>query len=179
MAVPSSGTLYLRMIAKEVAANSYSTHPVDGIGLSQLGSTSLKDMSTGGGTNSAGSLLSSGSFPAINTANASSNRPDGSTPHAMSEFYSYDHDFAALTAYARSPVTYTKGVFACGEETSSLVYINSSNPNANGAHYAYTSNTGQTKLSAGNYGKGPNQASNADTRFTVDSNGLITTWTSC
>ena len=70
MAVPSSGTLSLRMIAKEVAANSYTTHPIDGTGLSQLGSTSLKDMSTGGGTNSSGSLLSCGSFPAINTAKA-------------------------------------------------------------------------------------------------------------
>jgi len=28
----------------------------------------------------------------INTANASADRPDGSVPHSMSEFHSYDHD---------------------------------------------------------------------------------------
>ena len=42
--------------------------------------------------------LSTGGSPpgqAINTANNhSDNRPDGSAPHAMSEFYSYDHDLS-------------------------------------------------------------------------------------
>ena len=38
--------------------------------------------------------LSDGTVATINTLNASANRPDGSTPHAMSEFYSYDHDAA-------------------------------------------------------------------------------------
>ena len=39
------------------------------------------------------SELSDGSVQAINTSgNKSSNRPDGSAPHTMSEFYSYDHD---------------------------------------------------------------------------------------
>ena len=33
-----------------------------------------------------------GSYGTINTDNASADRPDGSTPHTMSEFYSYDHD---------------------------------------------------------------------------------------
>ena len=48
-------------------------------------------------TNSDVSLtnLSTGGNPpneTINLGNAPSNRPDGSVPHAMSEFYSYDHD---------------------------------------------------------------------------------------
>ena len=38
--------------------------------------------------------LSDGTVATINTLNASANRPDGSTPHSMSEFYSYDHDAA-------------------------------------------------------------------------------------
>ena len=38
--------------------------------------------------------LSDGTVATINTLNLSANRPDGSTPHAMSEFYSYDHDAA-------------------------------------------------------------------------------------
>jgi len=37
---------------------------------------------------------SDGSIATINTLNLSANRPDGSAPHAMSEFYSYDHDAA-------------------------------------------------------------------------------------
>jgi hypothetical protein len=37
-------------------------------------------------------------FAAINTANSSSNRPNGSTPHSMSEFYSYDHDKTSTLA---------------------------------------------------------------------------------
>jgi len=41
----------------------------------------------GGGLSDA----SRGIIDTINTANASADRPDGATPHAMSEFYSYDH----------------------------------------------------------------------------------------
>jgi len=36
--------------------------------------------------------LSDGTVATINTGNDSGDRPDGSAPHAMSEFYSYDHD---------------------------------------------------------------------------------------
>ena len=36
--------------------------------------------------------LSDGTVATINTGNDSADRPDGSTPHQMSEFYSYDHD---------------------------------------------------------------------------------------
>jgi len=41
--------------------------------------------------------LSDGTHATINTANASSDRPDGNAPHAMSEFYSYDHSATSLT----------------------------------------------------------------------------------
>ena len=37
---------------------------------------------------------SNGTVATINTTNASANRPDGSAPHSMSEFYSYNHDLA-------------------------------------------------------------------------------------
>lgn len=45
--------------------------------------------------------LSGGDFGTINTNNASSDRPDGIAPHAMSEFYSYDHDAAAAYSNTR------------------------------------------------------------------------------
>ena len=40
-----------------------------------------------------------GSYGTINTANASGDRPDGSTPHSMSEFYSYDHDLVTNATF--------------------------------------------------------------------------------
>lgn len=43
--------------------------------------------------------LSDGTVATINTVNASSDRPDGSAPHSMSEFYSYDHDAALSTSF--------------------------------------------------------------------------------
>ena len=36
--------------------------------------------------------LSDGTYATINTSNPSADRPDGSAPHAMSEFYSYNHN---------------------------------------------------------------------------------------
>ena len=91
MAVPSSSTLNLSLfkIALEMEFNDYTnTMPYSIYRDSVNGATpvSLTNMSTG-----------AGGFDAINTANASADRPDGSTPHSMSEFYSYDHDKTALT----------------------------------------------------------------------------------
>jgi len=104
MAVPSSGSLSLRSIATEIETNVYQVHPTDGFGLSQLGATSLRDVSQGSihASHSSGSLINSGlpnfpGFQAINTDNPSSNRPNANTPHAMSEFYGYDHDFVLST----------------------------------------------------------------------------------
>ena len=41
--------------------------------------------------------LSDGTVATINTANDSGDRPDTNAPHAMSEFYSYDHDLASTS----------------------------------------------------------------------------------
>ena len=73
MAVPSSGAISLKGVHQELNTNNYSTSLFDG------NSISLKE-------------CSDGTEATINTANASADRPDGSTPHAMSEFYAYDHD---------------------------------------------------------------------------------------
>jgi len=42
---------------------------------------------------------SDGTIATINTANASADRPDGAAPHAMSEFYSYDHDLVTNATF--------------------------------------------------------------------------------
>jgi hypothetical protein len=49
--------------------------------------------------------LSDGTVATINTANASADRPDGSAPHAMTEFYSYDHDLAT-TSWSNVPADF-------------------------------------------------------------------------
>jgi len=79
MAVPFAGALSLRGIAREKRYNNYSTSTDPGNNLS------LTNMSTGT------------QFGLINTANSIANRPDTSTPHAMSEWYNYDHDKTSLT----------------------------------------------------------------------------------
>ena len=91
MAVPSSGSLSLFGIAKEVKLNDYNnTIPVSTFKQYQANPISLGDMSTGGG-----------SFPNINTSNPSSDRPDGNQPHAMSEFFAYDQDLVVLDAWVQ------------------------------------------------------------------------------
>ncbi len=76
MAVPSSGTLSLAGIRAEIATNTYNA--------SATTTSSLED-------------CSDGTVGTINTANSASDRPDGSAPHAMSEFYAYDHDLTSFT----------------------------------------------------------------------------------
>ena len=72
MAVPTSGTLRLASIRNELQNNSYTS--------TFTGSpTSLKSASLG-------------LHATINVANINANKPDTSTPYAMSEFYGYDHD---------------------------------------------------------------------------------------
>jgi len=87
MAVPASGTanLSMRGIKDELANNNYA-------GSATFSNISLEDMSDG-------------TDATINTSNASADRPDASAPHAMSEFYSYDHDLAALGAPSNLAVT--------------------------------------------------------------------------
>jgi hypothetical protein len=75
MAVPSSGVISLAGIRAELATNTYNA--------SATTLTSLQSCSVG-------------TVATINTGNASNDRPDGSTPHAMSEFYAYDHDLSTF-----------------------------------------------------------------------------------
>lgn len=76
--VPSSGnSISMQNIAKELKLdNYYGTGPT-------FTDVSLAEMSTGTGDFST---------EPINTSNPVADRPDGSTPHSMAEFHSYDHD---------------------------------------------------------------------------------------
>ena len=77
MAVPSSGEISLQRLSKELLNDDYLA------GGAFNTNVSLTEMSTFTGSFSGESL---------NTNNATADRPDGSTPHSVSEFYSYDHD---------------------------------------------------------------------------------------
>ena len=82
MAVPSSGEISLWGIAKEMEIDDYNNSiPISTYNYYYATPISLTNMSTG-----------AGGFDAIETNNSSANRPNGTAPHAMSEFYSYNHD---------------------------------------------------------------------------------------
>jgi hypothetical protein len=92
MAIPSDGELSMLKIAKEIKIDNYHDTIPSGtfLPLNSLSYVSLGDMST----------ASNGfSGDTINTSNPVANRPDGSTPHSMSEFYSYDHDYLSPYIY--------------------------------------------------------------------------------
>ena len=91
MAVPSSGTLSLASIRGELQNNSYSAYT--------SAATCLEE-------------ASEGTYGTINTDNAASNRPDGSDPHCMSEFYAYDHDASSGGSWASYTLVYKSGKFS-------------------------------------------------------------------
>ena len=89
MAVPSSGALSLASIRGELENNSYAAYT--------SAATSLEEASTG-------------DYGIINTGNAAADRPDQVTPHAMSEFYAYDHDISS--GWAAYTLVYKSGKFS-------------------------------------------------------------------
>lgn len=105
MAVPSSGSLSLFGIAKEVKLNDYNNTIPPSTFTQYQATISLGQMSTSGGN-----------YPDINESNPSSDRPDGSTPHAMSEFYSYDQDLVPIGPafyMTNSSVVGSTAAYAC------------------------------------------------------------------
>ena len=81
MALPSSGQISFSDINTELDRSSTAQH-------------SLKDGQTG-------------VYDPINTTNSPANRPNGSTPHQISEWYSYDHDAAKPTISSFTGATHS------------------------------------------------------------------------
>ena len=109
MAVPSSGELSLLGIRREVGSNNYNS------------STNYTNISLGD--------LSTGDVDTINTNNDAADRPDESAPHAMSEFYAYDHDFSAATSFSSAFTIFTMSVpEGGGAQASDLKTITVNNP---------------------------------------------------
>ena len=117
MACPSSGTITLYGVAKELELNDYfSGIPVSTYNSYYVDPPSLTNMSTG-----------AGGFDSINTANLAANRPNGSSPHSLEEFYAYNHDQVAA-----SP----PGI------TTAPTNWNSSNDTVSTSAYIYSTGTG-------------------------------------
>jgi hypothetical protein len=86
--------------------------------LTASGQLSLGDIATEMGVSLSNVSLTTQSTTGINTNSES--KPDGSTPHAVSEFYSYDNSASPpLTAFGVDANPYEDGVSACesGNET--------------------------------------------------------------
>ena len=81
MAVPASGTLTMLGIAQERKFGTYGTGTISSPIL-------MTDLINGGGSNS---------FPSLNTSSPS--KPNTATPHSMSEWYSYDQDYAQWRSF--------------------------------------------------------------------------------
>ena len=73
MAVPLSGELSLGKVRQEFHNDNYFSGPYTS------NATNLEEASTG-------------AYGSINFANSLNRRPDTQAPHALSEFYGYDHD---------------------------------------------------------------------------------------
>ena len=82
--------------------------------LTASGQLSLGDIATEKGVSLSNVSLTTQSTTGINTNSTS--KPDGSTPHAVSEFYSYDHSASPpLTAFDVDETSYQDGEEACAE----------------------------------------------------------------
>jgi len=90
MAVPSSGQLDMLKLAREKVYDDYNS--TSGI----TAPISMYDLVNGGNTNGSGV-----SYDVTNTNSLA--HPDTVTPHAFSEWYSYDHDAATLYQASWSP----------------------------------------------------------------------------
>ena len=128
MAIPDSGELKLRGIRRELGNNNYNS-------TATYSNISLRTMSIGGNGE-------------INTANDAGSRPNASAPYQMSEFYSYDHDKVAVSAFSANPSS-VASTQICGNSPNTTYYHNGSGTNPTTGDTVYTNSAGTFAASAG------------------------------
>ena len=170
MAVPSSGTLSLIGLMREKQNDDYTdTTAVAGQNGGSPGSISLESCATSGNNHSPQVVME-----ATNTSSPS--YPNSSTPHAMSEFYSYDHDFVASTTSYRTDSGVKFNVL-CASNTTTAIYTVGAITNGS---TVYTNTTRTSTLGAGKYGWHVNANSTQAThRFETNSSGVVSNYASC
>ena len=130
--------------------------------------------------------LSDGTVATINTANDSGDRPDGSTPHQMSEFYSYDHDLASTSwsATDNTGLSLVGEAGATGTSTKDAVLTLTGGSGGCSTSVSTTGGPfGTFTLAVSSVGDpGSGGTSNSGTGFisttTANSNSLISSWNS-
>mgnify|MGYP003120618348 FL=1 len=146
MAVPTSGSIEMLKLAKERKFSDYNSSS------SITSPIFLSDLSRLSGGNSSGSGTS---YPAINLANPSTSRPDGSNPLSIGEFRGYDQDAArSAFQFLYSASSSSSSCVAGLPDGTEYYHTDGSNtyPSAlDGTFFAYTSATGTTPVSAGFY----------------------------
>lgn len=100
---------------------------------------------------------SNGTYATINTANASSDRPNGSSPHSMSEFYSYNHSASSLSSIT---IKYNSedSSEACSAELTLTYYHDGSGETPTEGDTLYSNSSGTTTASSGYYVFGDSNA---------------------
>jgi|LWDU01.1.fsa_nt_gi hypothetical protein len=88
--------------------------------------------------------LSDGTVATINTLNASADRTDGSAPHAMTEFYSYDHDLATTVGNPSDTSIHFAGTVGDSEISHAAVTV-AIGAGAGGLDIWYTNNSGTVR----------------------------------
>jgi hypothetical protein len=118
--------------------------------LTASGQLSLGDIATEMGVSLSNVSLTTQSTTNVNQSSTS--KPDGSTPHAVSEFYSYDHSATSLTAFNVDANPYEDAEGACAEGSSNTTWYH-----AGGGTYptdgdiVYTDSGGSTNPEDGIY----------------------------
>jgi len=136
MAVPSSGAISLLGIKRELVTNNYASGNIG-----SPSNISLKE-------------CSDGTVATINTDNDVSNRPNGSAPHSMAEFYSYNHDEVSVTttAFNYNSESESTGTAACFlEEINETAYHDGSGTYPAIGDGVYSNSGGTTDLVDGIY----------------------------
>jgi len=127
----------------------------------------MTDLINGGGSNS---------FPALNTSSTS--KPNTTTPHSMSEWYSYDQDSAQWRSFTVYDYAYGDGGEACTNESAdnlTLYYDDGSSgtgaacPSATGVTI-YTTSALTTAFNGGGEFRHSTQCSQS---YNIQSDGLL------
>jgi hypothetical protein len=137
MACPSSGTISMLGIFSEKNEDDYSAANLDG-----ENTLSLRGFSSNSHNDSSGGN--------ININSSSSNKPDGNTPHNMSEFHSYDHDATSLTSFSSASGTTNSKAF-CSQSIDQTYYHDGSGTLPAVNDNVYSDSAGSSPLADGYY----------------------------
>jgi hypothetical protein len=136
--------------------------------LTASGQLSLGDIATEMGVSLSNVSLTTQSTTGVNQNSTS--KPDGATPHAVSEFYSYDHSASSLTAFSVDETTYGDPGSACSSGAFNAEwYHDGAGAYPTNGDTVYTDSAGTTNPSDGFYWMDNNSLINISSGVVVQS----------